>query len=392
MAEEKAMNKVKTKNTYIALLTVLLCTYVIPTGIISENHDVSKMVFTGVILLLYFFNIFAKKKIQKVELLIIAITAGLALYTKNANFLTLCTIFYLKEMIKDRDYLEKKLQRSKILYICLAFTIGYSVYSIFNVAVPDWEVQRFARTAVIEINQSAFAILMLGLLMVKKNRILGYLTLMLGCLTLSRMYYLSLIIIGAFALKHKFFGVSKKKLKVSYVKWNFLFFFILMALGMAYMVFYNAGLIKTNMEIDNRLVAFLDYSNFYRFTANILLLIIIKNHPKYFLFGMSESDYLSNCKTYAEGLEIPYNDNVPHNLFLSHLKIYGFMSIIELVITSKLLKQVVNRYNLGIFVVVFLTSNILGCGLYSYWLYLSIMSLILYDGKGKHDIRNNVAV
>lgn len=384
--------KLKTRNTYLALITVLLCAYVIPTGIISGEHDASKMIFTGVILLFYFFNIVSKKAIHKLELLVIALAAGLALYTKNANFMTLCTIFYLKDMIKDRDYLMHKLLQSKILYICLLFTIAYSIYSIFNVPVPDWEVQRYARTAIIEINQSAFAILMLGLLMMKKNRILGYLTFMLGCLTLSRMYYLSLIIIGAFALKHKIFGVSKKRLKVSYAKWNFLFFFVLMALGMAYMFFYNAGLIKTNMEIDNRLVAFLDYSNFYRFTANILLLIIIKNHPRYFFFGMSESEYLSGCKTYAEGLEIPYNDNVPHNLFLSHLKIYGFMSIIELMVTSKLLKQVVNRYNLGIFVVVFLTSNILGCGLYSYWLYLSVAALLLYDGKEIHDIRNNVAV
>lgn len=68
-----------------------------------------------------------------------------------------------------------------------------------------------------------------------------------------------------------------------------------------------------------------------------------------------------------------------HNLFFSHLKMYGLATFLEIFYVSKILKKVTNQNNFGIFIALFLYSIILGTGLSSFWLYFSAVILILYE-------------
>ena len=73
----------------------------------------------------------------------------------------------------------------------------------------------------------------------------------------------------------------------------------------------------------------------------------------------------------AEKMKIPYKYIEPHNLFFSHLKMYGIFSIVETIYIHIILKKVINKDNFLLYIAIFLYSIILGAGLYSYWLYLS---------------------
>ena len=70
-----------------------------------------------------------------------------------------------------------------------------------------------------------------------------------------------------------------------------------------------------------------------------------------------------------------------HNLFYSHLKMYGLFVFLEIMCVSKYLKRIVNENNIGIFIAFFLYTIILGSGLSGIWLYLATIVLVLYEKK-----------
>lgn len=360
----------------IAIFTVMACTYLIPTGFLDVGFDCSKTLFLVVFCLL----ILLRGRIELSDIIIGGSIIILSLITNNYGFLTFLPLLYLEDVIKEKDIIKRRIIDGKILYVCLAFTVLYSILGIILISVPEGSLLRFARTGIVEPNQSAFSIFLLGVLLLKKNKKIGIATLLFGFLTFSRLYALSVLLLLLSKTKYVKRVIARiNEKKWTYLKLNFIAVFILIGLGFLYLFLYHQGVIVPDSQLDNRF-SLLDYSNLHRFTVNIMFIYLLAVSPKYYLlFGMSNDVFLDKIHNLASNVfGVHYSGNVPHNLFLSHLKMYGLFSFFELIYTSKYLRMITTKNNFMLFIIIFLTSSLLGCGLYSYWLYLSVTALVVY--------------
>ena len=317
------------------------------------------------------------------ELIFIAAIILLTIISKNINYMVFITIPYLDKLLSKKEEIKQYLLSSKILYVCLFFTF---IYSIIFAGTNG----RYAFTAIKEINQSGLAIFCLGVMLIGKNKKIGIITLLFGLLTFSRSYYLSVIIFLLYRSKIiKKIILKEKIVKIcNYTNLTIISSIVLILLGFFYIEQYKMGNIISDLYITNRLLSFLDFSNFFRFTSVVKLLMILKQFPSTIILGMSDYQYIKYGIITSSQLSIPTNSIVPHNLFFSHLKIYGIFSIFETVYVSKILKSIVNKNNFLIFIAIVLYSVILGAGLYSYWLYLTCFVLILHGGNKDENINS----
>lgn len=363
----------KTNIINITIMITLFCTYIFPSGLIDYSIPLDKTIFTFVVLVLFF--LFNKKFTYK-EIIFILFVIVLTITSKSINYLLFVPILFLKIVIKEKEQIKYFLKKSNILYICLIFTL---LYSIINFGYNG----RYAFTAIMEINQSGLAIFCLGLLLMIKNKTIGNLTLIFGLLTFSRSYYLAFILY-LFSKTKLGKKISKNKFIInnsSYFKLTIISTILLVIIGFYYIEQYKLGNIFWGDELSTRLFNFLDYSNLFRFVVNIAVLIIFYKFPKKLLFGLTDTEYIYYGKKIYNNYGIPYKYNEPHNLFLSHLKKYGFFSIIEIIYVSNILKKIIDEKNYWIYISVVLYSIFLGAGLYSYWLYLSVLALIVFKNN-----------
>lgn len=365
------MNSLTTKKTNIINITIIItlfCTYVFPVGLIDSSIPLEKLIFTLVISgLLVFFS----KKFTIKEIIFILLIIVLTILSKSINYLLFVPIVFLDKIILEEKQINYFLKTSNILYVCLFFTFLYSLISFGNGG-------RYAHSAILEINQSGLAIFCLALLLIKKNKKIGYMTLFFGLLTFSRSYYLAVILY--FLSKTSLFKkICKLKSIIklsSYTKITIISTIILFLVGIYFIDQYKLGNIFWGDELSTRLFNFLDYSNLFRFMANIAVLSIFYLNPKKLLFGITDAEYIKYGNKVYSDYGVVYKYTNPHNLFLSHLKLYGFFSIIEIMYVSTILKKITTKDNLLVLYGIILYSIFLGAGLYSYWLYLSIFVLI----------------
>lgn len=353
----------------ITVIITLFCTYIFPSGLINSSIPIEKAIFTFFILMLL---LFFQKKFTFKEIIFILLVVILTMHSKTINYFLFLPILFLKKIIEEKEQIISFLKKSNILYLCLFFTL---VYSIINFGYNG----RYAYTAIMETNQSGLAIFCLGLLLMVKNKKIGNLTLAFGLLTISRSYYLAL---GLYVISKTKFGKKLSSNKFitnnsSYFKITIISTILLIIIGFYYIEQYKLGNIFWGDNVSTRLFNFLDYSNLFRFVANVAIIMIFYFHPRKLMFGITTSEYINYGKQIYSNYGIVYKYTTPHNLFLSHLKMYGFFSIIEVIYVSTILKKIVNNSNLLVFYAIMLYSIILGAGLYSYWLYLTVFVLIL---------------
>ena len=365
------------KNIALAVYIVSFCTFIFPTGLIAEgNYTIPKMIFVGTIGILYLLMKISSKKISRFEAVFICLITALTIITRNINYLLFITLCYLEEIAKYKKDIVDCLNNSKVLYICLAFTI---LYTFCFIGSNDSR-GRYAFTAIKEINQSGLAIFCLGIMLLNKNKKVGYFTLVFGCLTFSRSYYLALLCLIIYNFGKKYFSIKEKTIKLfNYINLTLVSSILLILLGFFYINQYKSGNIILGGNNSTRLVNFLDYSNFFRFQATIVLLRIFLSYPKDVIFGISNEKYVELGHKISSKMKLPFRDTPPHNLFFSHLKIYGLFTFIEVYYVSRILKNIVSVRNAGIYIGIVLYSIFLGAGLYSYWLYLSLFCLVYYD-------------
>ena len=141
---------------------------------------------------------------------------------------------------------------------------------------------------------------------------------------------------------------------------------------------YKNGFISSYSRFD-KMVNFMDFSNLFRFSAILFTIIIIFTNKKFLLFGVDKTNYNYLCQKKAQHFQIPYRQTDPHNLFFSHLKLYGIMAIFEAIYLSLIIKKIANENNYHIFLAIALYSLLLGAGLYSYWLFLTIIVMEAYS-------------
>lgn len=354
------------------IVIVLFSGYLIP-NIIIFGYSLSKIYF---LLGSSFCFLFFLKKYSIIDYVFIAILILFAILFKNYNFLLFIYLPLAKVLTDYKNVIFNYLTRTKVMYICLFATFVYTLIYFGNSG-------RYAFSSVAEINQSGLAIFLLGTMLIKKNKKVGIFTLLFGLLTFSRSYYIavSFLCIGKF-IKFKF---KEKTLKVfNYFNITVISTVLLLLLGFFYIEQYKKGNITLSPDNFMRIFNLIDYSNFFRFTTVVLLFYILKDNPMLLLSGMSNSYYVTTANSIANSMPIPYVKNIPHNLFLSHLKMYGLISIFETIYISNILKKIVNNLNLMIYLAIVFYSIFLGSGLFNYWLFLAMFVLILF---GKEDVK-----
>ena len=163
----------------------------------------------------------------------------------------------------------------------------------------------------------------------------------------------------------------------------------LVGIGIFYFYQFQAGNIFWGDEVSSRLYTLLDYSNLFRFYTTVTLVTMFFKYPNLLITGITENQYTSLGVQIFWVSNVPYHYLVPHNLFFSHLKMYGIFSIVETIYLHFILRKIVNKENFLLYIAIFLYSIILGAGLYSYWLYLTFFMLVLNeDSKEERKMLN----
>ena len=372
----QSWKSISNKSLLITITITLFCCYIFPTGIVSpKDYRMSKLIFIAGIGLQYAVTILKTKQISLKEVILLASIFALTAISRDFSLLSFVPLIYLLRIRPTTADVKEIFSKTDVLYLCLFATI---IYSLVYVCTGN-NSGRFAFAAIREINQSGLAIFCLGCMLLIKHRKIGLATLAFGLLSLSRSYYLAVacLVIFHFVRRTKFGNALVKY--CSYLNLTIVSSVILMLVGVFYFWQYKAGNIIMGGNDGSRIFNLLDYSNFFRFQANILLAIILTKSPKFFLTGISDEAFNKLAASTAKELSLPYRTTPPHNLFFSHLKKYGFFSLIETVILSLILRRVVNKENFGVYIAIIFYSILLGAGLYSYWLYLSFATLSYFS-------------
>lgn len=355
----------------IVVWVVLACTYIVPTGLIEAKYSISKILFVIPMIGLYLLTL---KKVHIKEILFMIILIGLILFTQNPKYIIFLPIIFLDKIVEYKEYIKNYLKKSNILYICLVATL---IYSIIFFGTKG----RYAFTAIGEVNQSGLAIFCLGVMLMSKNKKVGIATLVFGLLTISRSYYLAIIVYCISKIKF----VKKIFIKdwiikfCNYINLTIISSFALVGIGIFYFYQFQAGNVFWGDEVSSRLYTLLDYSNLFRFFTLVVLVTMFFKNPIFLITGLTDIQYKNLGVEIFWISNVPYYHIDPHNLFFSHLRIYGIFSIVETIYLHFILRKIVNKENLLLYIAIFLYSIILGAGLYSYWLYLTFFMLVLNE-------------
>lgn len=364
----------------ITIYLVLFLTFIFPLEIISPgNYPLCKIIFMVVISVMYFADCVMYRSISKFQLMFTIIVIAQTFAVKDLGVLGLLCIPYL-ERIMDKKEAKEFLEKTNFIYLCILLTIFYSIYFAF---IGENDRGGLVFTGIGEINQSGLSIFCLGCILKNRNKILSKIVFLLGILTISRSYILALILLVVFSINYKHIKCLRKLKEkiVKYFSYNRILWlsnFILVAMGIIFCSFYKKGMITTYVANEgfSRFFNLMDYSNFFRFEAIYVLISILINNPKFILFGMSDLEYTRYANIICTRMKLPFRNTPPHNLFFSHLKLYGCVTVFETMYISRIIKEVVNEKNLGIVLAAFFYSIILGAGLYSYWLYLTVFAMV----------------
>lgn len=366
----------------IVTWVVLACTYIVPSGLIETRYSIAKILFVIPMIGLYLLTL---KKVSKREIVFLTILIGLILLTQNPKYIIFLPIIFLDKIEEHKEHIKNYLKESNILYICLGATLIYSVIFFGTKG-------RYAFTAIKEVNQSGLAIFCLGVMIMSKNKKVGIATLLFGLLTISRSYYLALIIYCISKIKF----VKKIFIKhwiikfCNYINLTSISSFALVGIGIFYFNQFQAGNIFWGDEVSSRLYTLLDYSNLFRFFSLVTLVTMFFKYPTCLITGLTDIQYMNLGEKIFWISNVPYHYLEPHNLFFSHLRMYGIFSIVETIYLHFILRKIVNKENFLLYIAIFLYSIILGAGLYSYWLYLTFFMLVLNEDEKEMEIETKM--
>lgn len=360
------------------VFAVLLTVYAFPQGLISRYYGVNisfdKLIFSAIVIGAFVANKLFTMRISKAQLLFVAFAIIFSILCKDPRCLLFCYLPALEDLLPFKDKIMRVLKKTDILYICLAFTVFYTIlYAGLGIVNQD----RFAFSAIGEINQSGLAIFCLAVMLMIKNKKIGYTVMAFGLLTISRSYYLAVMLYGLSKV-----GFVKKLLSKIKHWWFFRYWFLtvvtsilLVGIGFFFIQQNAIGNVYWGDDADTRLFQLLDYSNLFRFVTNIALLMIFLRTPSALLTGLSDSAYFyESSVSYAE-LGIPFKTVNPHNLFFSHLRMYGLFALAETWYIDRIMRKIVNEKTVIVFLIMVAYSVILGAGLYSYWIFLAVFAM-----------------
>lgn len=372
----------------------LLMVYIIPTGLLFGSFSsIHNHIFAIIAIALYLLSKIRIKLNPKIVFFWTAVVI-IAFITGKYGFMDMIIIPIIGDLIKYKQYVKQVIQDTKIIYICAILTVFYSlVYSQLGIGGRGEGLlgSGIVFTAIGEVNLSGLSCFCLALLALKKNRKLGWFLFLFGALTLSRSYLLAIACVFIFKIGAIKRFVNKHLRLFTYFKLTIFSVVILYLLGLGSIVLYqNGGIVEHSTNAGfSRLFTFNDYSNYFRFLANYLVAAIMCNSPAFLFTGMTDAEFLASGLSLCSSYNVPFLGIAPHNIFFSHLKIYGIWVFLEIAVISIYLKRIVNSNNFGIYIAIFLYGVILGTGFYNYWLFLSVIALIMYESNSIEHKQNS---
>lgn len=373
------------KNIKLAVYLVFLMVYLLPSGLIFGPFSaIHNHIFAVILAALYLLPTLKSGKMNKKTFCIWIGVFFIACYTRKFGFIDMIIIPIVDEFIKNKEKVKKIVLNSSIVYISIIFTIIYSlIYS--NLGLGGRGEGSIGSgllfTAIGEINLTGLSVFCLALLTRKKNKWLGNILIFLGMLTVSRSYLLALMCLLFFNINFVKKIINKLLKWLTYMNLTLLSSIAFICLGIILIdVFLNGGINEHSVTAGfSRLFSLNDFSNYFRFLAIYLVAKILINHPQKIILGISDDEYINYGHEICSAKGIQFTGIGPHNVFFSHLKIYGIAVLFEIYYVSKYLKKIITVDNFGIFFAIFCYCIILGTGFTNYWLFLSVITLIMYE-------------
>ena len=369
----------------IIVSLVFFMVYIIPIGLIfGPFNAIHNHIFATIIGLIYISLKIKSVKIKKNTLYIWILVFIVAIYTKKFGFIDMIIIPILNDFIRCKNEIKNVVYKSNIAYFSIAATMVYSVmYRILGIGGRgEGDVgSGLIFTAIGEVNLTGLSLFCLALIVRKKNKFLGNVVATLGILTVSRSYMLALISVFVFNIKIIRKTMDKLIDKCTYLNFTIISSVVLFGLGIYNVYLYLNGMIVSHSLTEGfgRLFVFNDLSNYFRFLAIYLIVMIIISNPTAAFLGFTNEQFVEYGREITNSQGLLFSDIGTHNLFFSHLKMYGIAVFFEIYFVSKYLKQIITTNNFGIFLAIFLYSIILGTGLSSYWLFLTTITLVMYE-------------
>ena len=369
----------------IIVSLVFFMVYIIPIGLIfGPFNAIHNHIFATIIGLIYISLKIKSGKIKKNTLYIWILVFIVAIYTKKFGFIDMIIIPILNDFIRCKNEIKNVVYKSNIAYFSIAATMVYSVmYRILGIGGRgEGDVgSGLIFTAIGEVNLTGLSLFCLALIVRKKNKFLGNVVATLGILTVSRSYMLALISVFVFNIKIIRKSMDKLIDKCTYLNFTIISSVVLFGLGIYNVYLYLNGMIVSHSLTEGfgRLFVFNDLSNYFRFLAIYLIVMIIISNPTAAFLGFTNEQFVEYGREITNSQGLLFSDIGTHNLFFSHLKMYGIAVFFEIYFVSKYLKQIITTNNFGIFLAIFLYSIILGTGLSSYWLFLTTIALVMYE-------------
>ena len=374
--EEKLISPLVLRITiYVALFVVYIFPQPLVTNLLKNNFPVDKLIFAVLTTGLFILNKLYTKRFPKSQIVFLVISAIAALACQDLRCLLFIYLLLVEDIIADKDKVLMTIRKSSILYICLFFTFCYTlIYRSLGIV----DTERFAFSAIGEINQSGLAIFCLAVMLMQKNKKVGYFTMFFGFLTISRAYFVAVILylLSKTNVVKRMVGKIKHWWMYGYPFIVFVSSIILLGIGVFYIHENALGNVYWGDNVENRLFQWMDYSNLFRFMTNIVLVMNFVRAPGYLLTGMSDKIYQQESMVSYSELGLRYKMVNPHNLFFSHLRMFGLFALAEAWYIGRIMKKVVNKNNLVLFLVAVFYSVTLGAGLYSYWIVLTFIMLV----------------
>lgn len=362
-------NKWKISSYCLFVDATLLTIYVFPSSLLEQmGVAIDKYFFMVVMLGVYGCIIIRNRKVGMFEFSAIIMTIMFSVLKKDVGQLHLLTIaisYRLLQAPQEINIIKEHLKKSAIVDICTAAT---AIYTLIYFGHDG----RYMSTGNTDPNTTGLAVFCLFVIIRSRHKKVGDLLLLLGLLTLSRTYFLALIIY--YGYEH-FNG--RNLVNVNFAVLSIFGVLVLIGIANAFIFAEQNNMLMEYQSGLRRFSGVLDYSNYFRFTTNLNVIGIYIQNPQLMLMGMTDSQFMKLNAKYTLRNGLRYRAIKPHNYFFSYLQIYGIWSLPIFGMTYKVLNRVISKENTGVAVVIFLYLMILSLGAANYWLVLSLITLIM---------------
>ena len=372
--EKHYKNSISIDNMVIKV--VFICLFILPIYFLENiGFMLDEFIFASIILVYYCIYLLTARKFKFKNLILVIIIIYFCIINRSFEYIHLIALIVIDKMVDSDEKIVQYIYNSNILLVSLFFVFIYT-------AIYFGYEGRYLYTGLKAANEGGLSLILLFLMIRTKYRKTGNVLLIAGNLTFSKSYLLGLCIfifmsrvINSKCILPKISANILKNFKLL----GICSVFSLILISSYFSNLYDLNMLQSYGQGIQRFSIITDYSNYFRFTANTNLLEIYKREPEKLLTGMSGEEFINYNRQISilQGRE--FRAIKPHNYFFSYMRIYGIFSLIIFWYLSTILKKVVVKDNLPVFLVIFAYITFLGLGVTSYWIFLSVFTMLFYN-------------